>query len=269
MKFKKAFTLTEVLIAMAVLGIIVSASVPVILGMSPNKNAIMLKKAYYTTETIVNSLINDPELYNPEEGFNDTSQVNVNGVNAVGPIKFRCLFASKLNINPSPEDNDDRIDTVLNSCVAKGQLSDPDHPDPIDNFIVQSNDGTTWILSAAMFGTETSDIKIYVDVKNGFNGWSYYSPGYTGSDFDSNGLSEGTVLQCEGAQVVPETCVSTGSLPTEPLLKSSSAKKASARLQRYVDRAVFTITADGQVKVDDGQQYILDIISGKTKIIGK
>ena len=59
----KGFTLSEVLIAMLVLGIIVSASVPVILKLAPNKNVAMIKKAYYTTETVVNGLINDQYYY--------------------------------------------------------------------------------------------------------------------------------------------------------------------------------------------------------------
>ena len=121
MKIAKGFTLSEILIAMLVLGIIVAASVPIILNLTPNKNVIMIKKAYYATENIIHSLINDQNYY-PDmtanciksdgtlenSGTNECyygfdyapSAINVPGVSgsvATGN-KLQCLFASKLNI---------------------------------------------------------------------------------------------------------------------------------------------------------------------------
>ena len=123
MKKTKGFTLSEVLIALLVLGIIVASSVPVILKLAPNKNVAMMQKAYYMTTDVVNSLINDSYYY-PDlsincqgglasgavhatyggtcyYGFDYPASVQVNSsIEANGGVarKMRCLFASKLNI---------------------------------------------------------------------------------------------------------------------------------------------------------------------------
>ena len=64
-KMKKfiAFTLAELMVALAVVGTIVAVVTPAIMKTRPNKNKMMIKKTYYTTENIVNSLINNTYLY--------------------------------------------------------------------------------------------------------------------------------------------------------------------------------------------------------------
>ena len=59
----KAFTLTELMIALAVIGVLVAVVTPAIMRTRPNKNKMMIKKTFYETEKIVNSLINDETLY--------------------------------------------------------------------------------------------------------------------------------------------------------------------------------------------------------------
>lgn len=59
----KGFTLTELMIALAVLGILVAVVTPAIMRARPNKNKMMVKKTFYTVENIVSSLINDETLY--------------------------------------------------------------------------------------------------------------------------------------------------------------------------------------------------------------
>ena len=60
----KGFTLTELMIALAVLGILVAVVTPAIMRARPNKNKMMVKKTFYTVENIVSSLINDETLSN-------------------------------------------------------------------------------------------------------------------------------------------------------------------------------------------------------------
>lgn len=59
----KGFTLTELMIALAVIGIIVAVVTPAIMRTRPNKNKMMVKKTFYTTENIIATLINDESLY--------------------------------------------------------------------------------------------------------------------------------------------------------------------------------------------------------------
>lgn len=129
----KAFTLTELMVALAVIGILVAVVTPAIMRTRPNKNKMMIKKTYYEAEKIVNSLINDENLYadgrdtcNSQDvgaaigdcrwGFDDFSKVKYDGEEyGAGNIaddapaaeltankkqkaeKFAGLFAAKLN----------------------------------------------------------------------------------------------------------------------------------------------------------------------------
>ena len=64
MKFnKKAFTLTELLIALGVVGVLAVILMPVITNMLPDQNAIMAKRAYYTVQNVVSDMINNGECY--------------------------------------------------------------------------------------------------------------------------------------------------------------------------------------------------------------
>jgi len=59
----KAITLTELLIALAVVGILIAILLPVINNIMPDQNALMAKRAYYAVQTIVGDLINDEACY--------------------------------------------------------------------------------------------------------------------------------------------------------------------------------------------------------------
>ena len=59
---KKAFTLAEALVTMAIIGIVMALSIPAVIQ-STNDTRPLFKKAYNTVETVVNELINDVSLY--------------------------------------------------------------------------------------------------------------------------------------------------------------------------------------------------------------
>ncbi len=238
MKTTKGFTLAEILIAMLVLGIIVAASVPVILNLMPNKNAIMIKKAYYATESIVHSLINNPNYY-PDmsancintDGTLKTSgtdscyygfdyapaAVYVPGVTNSVPTtrKLQCLFASKLNIK---ED----INSVCQSTT------------PLD--VVTSMDGMSWNLSGLSNGSADGTIQIDVDGIN--KGVSSYNG--TGVKACSNSTTWGTA--CNG--------------------------DITKHKRNHFDRIEITINREGRLSVTNGQDALEKIISGETKLIG-
>ncbi len=71
---KKAFTLTELLIALGVIGVLTAILMPIIFHLKPDQNIIMAKRAFYTTETIVSELLNDGNCYpkmRQRVGFDD------------------------------------------------------------------------------------------------------------------------------------------------------------------------------------------------------
>ncbi|MDR1326824.1 MAG: type II secretion system GspH family protein [Heliobacteriaceae bacterium] len=153
MKKLRGFTLAELMIALVVLGVLMAVVTPAIMSTRPDKNKMMIKKAYYVAEGIVSNLINNPALY-PDNtdncvadpaptadnpcywGFDDKRQVNSGGaqstdlnglittgkLNYTGNNKFNLLFAEHLNVKAV-----DATSTSLNS--------------------VTTNDGMQWFFS--------------------------------------------------------------------------------------------------------------------------
>lgn len=225
MRKLQGFTLSEILIAMLVLGIIIAASVPVILQMTPNKNAIMMKKAYYATETIIQSLINDAAYY-PEKdgtvGFDNRDAVKSPfnaAININGSAKLPCLFASKLNIK----------DDLATACTGTTSPT-----------TITTMDGMTWNISGLQtVGTSaTTNGTIEIDVDGKDDGVNAY-----------NGTS---LKACSTADTWGASCNTD--------LKNIHKKK--------FDRISITITPNGQLKVLGGQDAFINILSGKTKLIG-
>lgn len=125
MKKLKGFTLTELMVAMGVIGILVAVVTPAIIKTRPNKNKMMIKKSFYTAEQIVSTLINDERLYpdmkeicdrgavegeDPTKvycafGFDYDNSVRYEGETYAGNTKFADLFASRLNVKTEDETN--------------------------------------------------------------------------------------------------------------------------------------------------------------------
>ena len=69
---KKGFTLTELLIALAVIGVLIAILMPVIMNIMPNQKVMMAKRANYTIESVVSNLLNDSACYpNEDDDGND------------------------------------------------------------------------------------------------------------------------------------------------------------------------------------------------------
>ena len=125
MKKLKGFTLTELMVAMGVIGILVAVVTPAIMKTRPNKNKMMIKKSFYTAEQIVSTLINDERLYpdmkeicdrgvvegeDPTKvycafGFDYDNSVRYEGETYAGNTKFADLFVSRLNVKTEDETN--------------------------------------------------------------------------------------------------------------------------------------------------------------------
>lgn len=112
--------MTELMVALAIIGILVAVVTPTIMKTRPNKNKMMVKKTFYTTEQIVATLINDQRLYPDLRdaceddwiddsvecawGFDYDKQVKYEGETYQGNTKFEGLFRSRLNVKSGDDD---------------------------------------------------------------------------------------------------------------------------------------------------------------------
>lgn len=114
----KAFTLTELLIALAIIGILISILLPVISNVMPDQNALMAKRAYHAVQSVTSNLINDEACYpnkiyamgeDAREGFDDGygyaectlwgGMDNTDSISEEDPnSKFLILFMNKLDL---------------------------------------------------------------------------------------------------------------------------------------------------------------------------
>lgn len=159
-RFNKAFTLTELLVALGVIGILCAILLPVIFNMLPNQNTIMAKRAYYMVQTVVADLINDEGCYpdktsatgtNKKYGFDDGfgtancllwgGEENTGTIDTQGNAdqKFGTLFV-------------DKIDTLKSNVTSTGTS-------------FTTGDGMTWVMSKGFNGGgRNSKVTLVVDV---------------------------------------------------------------------------------------------------------
>ena len=98
---KKAFTLSEVMVVLVVLGVLAAVLIPNVKKASPNKNKLLFKKAYMVTEGILDEMVNTSKYYTYSDpdtpGLVDQSPIALPEQYAFGPTKFCEIFADKVN----------------------------------------------------------------------------------------------------------------------------------------------------------------------------
>ena len=135
---KHGFSMAEMLITIAALGMIAAIVTPSLNRFTPDKNATMFKKEYSQIERIVYELVNDRELY-PEkvgvEGLQNLDMVTYNGVDYGdnsdstsdnAKLKFACLMKSKLNTVSNSDYNCEHFKTTdgVEWYIAQGEYTD-------------------------------------------------------------------------------------------------------------------------------------------------
>jgi prepilin-type N-terminal cleavage/methylation domain-containing protein len=157
---KQAFTLTELLIALGVIGILCVILLPIIFNLMPNQNTIMAKRAYYAVQTIVSDMINDDACY-PDK----TSSVN----NA--KVGFDDAAGSA---NCSQWDEDHLDDTSMSKAAEKFQAIFTDKMGVSDSpSKFSTSDGIYWVITDAGFSSSSKtggSISILVDVNGASSG---------------------------------------------------------------------------------------------------
>lgn len=105
----KAFTISELLIALGVIAILTAILMPIVHSLVPDQNTLMAKRAFYTTETIIASMLNDDGCYPPiriKVGLTDGTGYRkcslwLNGKPDNANNKFVNIFTDKLDIKGS------------------------------------------------------------------------------------------------------------------------------------------------------------------------
>lgn len=152
-KDRNAFTLAEIMVTLAVFGVLAGLLLPSIANVRPNKSKVMFKKAYYVAERMVYELVNDEDFY-PSQGttvgLDNTVMASYLGHSYEGNAKFCELFARKVNTT-----NDDiNCDTAHEKPHGNGSYSTP-------TFV--TTDGIAWYLPVNDFArTQT----LYVDINS-------------------------------------------------------------------------------------------------------
>lgn len=153
---KSGFSLAEVLIAVALIGILAAILVPSLNKFKPNKHKAMFKKAYQEISRISYELVNDNELYPDGDGvvgFDNVAAVSYNGAtygdgnNPTNPAstaakcKFTNLFATKLNT----------VGNNVNCADAHGSFASFRDGSIIGTPSFVTTDGIAWALPRTNF----------------------------------------------------------------------------------------------------------------------
>lgn len=164
MKKLLGFTLSELMIALAVLGILCATVLPAITNNTPNQNKMMMKKSYFVFQEVIDELINDSNNYPMSDGY-------CKDKNADGYVGFDCGDAEKLPYLFSKHINmDERITETQaafknDTNYSKSSLADCFG---VANscYILKTSDGISWAFPKSTFtkGTATSSIRIGIDV---------------------------------------------------------------------------------------------------------
>ena len=127
---KKGFTLAEVLVTLALLGVLGAILIPAVISTKPNKNKMMFRKAYNSLVQVISKMINDDVNYSGSEeasgtqrGFNYTSPTTNGTVN-----KFCHLLSDSLN--------------TVGNVTCPNTLTAAD----LDTSEFNTSDGMTWHL---------------------------------------------------------------------------------------------------------------------------
>lgn len=166
---KKAFTLAEALVTMAIIGIIMALSIPAVIQ-SVNDTRPLFKKSYNIVETIVSDLINDTALY-PSGDLSAPATGSfcenfLNKMNTLGGISTACpntggAAATTFNGDGTPPV--DSEDAVTSNSMAWYNL----HPLSSFDPTADPADADTAFTGANCDGTNGTNLTNFIDSTDG------------------------------------------------------------------------------------------------------
>ena len=165
MKKSNAFTLSELLVALAVLGIVCAIVLPTLLNNNPNHNKMMMKKAYNVFTDITQELINDSGHYPVIFGLcpDDGNDGYIGFDCASSDAKFPYLFYKNLSSSAMPLANENAMKT--NTAYSRSGLTDCNGA-ASSCYFIESEDGITCAFAKKKLtkGSYTDTLMIGIDI---------------------------------------------------------------------------------------------------------
>lgn len=199
------FTLSELMIAITVLGVLCAAVMPAVLGNNPNHNKMMMKKAYYTFSEVVNELVNDIEYYPSIDGIcpddKENGYLGFDCGQTASDSKLPFLFTHSINTK-TVYDSDETVFAANTEYQASSSSSCIGVASSC--YSIVSNDGMIWTFPKSTYftkGSSDSYITIGVDINGSKLPNAYQtSSGTRDKNFDQFRM----LLYADGKIEIPE-----------------------------------------------------------------
>lgn len=155
---KFGFTLSEVIIALGIIGVLAAITMPLTSGIVPDKSKIVVLKAHKALSEINETLLNDPGLYMTDgncQGLNCTEQPYkppYNTADYQGADKYPLLLAAHMEL----------------------PISDDGEEEEVDINTIRTKDGIVW--------TVNDDFTVIIDIDHNGNNCSYNAQNCTNPD---------------------------------------------------------------------------------------
>lgn len=216
MKKYLGFTLAELMIAMLVLGILLTVTMPLMSKRQVNKNKMFIKKAYYAATEVVAELINDESIYAGPDGYcpetGETGYVGFDclpasadpNANYYGKLAYQ--FANKLNTVENIT-----LDSTNNGLNGETYCNNL-NIDPTNSFCYTFNttDGIHWMFPATQTftkGDTTTPYIIGIDVNGvGVGDDCFQGSTATGCSGKTSGFDQFRInIYYDGRMEIPST----------------------------------------------------------------
>lgn len=190
---KKGFTLSEVMVAMTVLGVIAAVLVPSVMKTMPSNSKVLFKKAYATVEKSITNLLSDDTNYPPDQLSGSTSRgLNYTTATTNTSNKLCYFLTDQLNY----------VGSI--TCPGTGAAT---------NAYFTTTDGIVWSIDYPGGGTDAAPdtqfpiasnsyaTKIVVDVNGISNGPNCSADSAANTYFFGDGASAAALTRCTNYNV--------------------------------------------------------------------
>lgn len=251
----KAFTLSESLIMMAIIGIIAVITMTSLSSLKPNRDKMLLQKAYRATLSAVEEITNDAVAYPPLKESSTTAYA-VNGLNALFAIRKQVRLAVALE--PPTENHSDivlpNIGTVKETTKGKS-VTPTKASEVLTDRTVPARDSGKY-TSANKFAYLFATKMIYQKINQ--NGGDLLSCSNNVCTFDTNDGINWTVTDGFNSSANSTSTILVDINGTKKPNKAYDQNNPSSVKQP--DRFTFTVHANGSVTVPESdvvaQKYL-------------